>query len=117
MRSMAESARFIDLPGYEAPEENETIWRYMNFDRFVSMFSIESLWFSSKQQLVRSDPFEGIEYPNLTIEDALSNAISLGGDEASGVRQLRGMEILETGAITLEQAEDLRRGRNESMAI
>jgi hypothetical protein len=61
---MPEHAQSIDFPGYEAPNEDETVWRYMNFDRFVSMLSTKSLWFSSRHQLVRADPFEGIEYPS-----------------------------------------------------
>src|SRR5690349_3516547 len=114
---MPEHAQFIDFSGYEAPKDDETVWRYMNLDRFVSMLSTKSLWFSSRQQLVRSDPFEGIEYPLLTIEDALSNVISLSADEESGLRQLRGMEILDAGAMTPEQVEELRLDRNEQAAM
>jgi hypothetical protein len=53
----------------------------------------------------------------LTIEDALSNVISLSDDEESGIRQLRGMAILDAGGMTPEQVEALRLHRNEQAAM
>ncbi|WP_216726459.1 hypothetical protein [Hymenobacter siberiensis] len=42
---------------YESPDENSDLWRYMDFAKFVSMLSTQSLWFSSAASF--EDPFEG----------------------------------------------------------
>lgn len=45
-------------PEFEPPEdENCTIWRYLDFTKFVSLISTSSLWFARVDQL--GDPFEG----------------------------------------------------------
>ncbi|MBU4274964.1 hypothetical protein KKE19_04100 [Patescibacteria group bacterium] len=52
-------------PVFEEPsDENSTIWRYLDFTKFVSLLDKKSLWFSKSDKL--GDPFEG-SFPEVNI--------------------------------------------------
>lgn len=42
---------------YEIPEINDTLWRYMDLGKFISLISKEELYFASAESFI--DPFEG----------------------------------------------------------
>lgn len=50
---------------FKAPAEDEALWRYMDFTKFVSMISSKSLYFTRPDKY--SDVFEG-SYPKKTIQ-------------------------------------------------
>jgi hypothetical protein len=49
-----------DHPVFETPNENQLLWRYMSFPKFVSMLTTSALWFCNAEVLAKDDPFEGI---------------------------------------------------------
>ena len=58
-------------PSFESPEnENEKIWRFMDFTKFIDVLVNQSLYFCRTDLM--NDPFEGI-YPFYRIEDVLKN--------------------------------------------
>jgi len=49
---------YVECPNLEKPKnENATIWRYMDFTKFVSLLDRRELFFSRTDRL--GDPFEG----------------------------------------------------------
>jgi hypothetical protein len=61
---------FEEHPNFIAPEGNEIIWRYMEFQRLVSLHSTQQLWFTSRKKLQEQDQFEGV-YPDTEPIDEL----------------------------------------------
>ena len=43
------------------PKETNLLWRYMDFTKFVSIISTQSLFFPSTRILQKIDPWEGTE--------------------------------------------------------
>lgn len=48
-------------PAVSMPEENEKLWRYLGFERYVELISKSTLWFARADQF--EDPFEGSVTP------------------------------------------------------
>lgn len=53
-----------NLKGITLPKETDFLWRYMSFEKFVSLLSEESLFFSRVDKF--EDPFEGFIPPSVT---------------------------------------------------
>ncbi|HEY56554.1 MAG TPA: hypothetical protein G4N90_03860 [Dehalococcoidia bacterium] len=51
-------------PGLVTPNDNMTIWRYMDFTKFVSLLDKQALFFCRADKL--GDPFEG-SYPKINV--------------------------------------------------
>jgi len=47
--------------------DNQIIWRYMDFTKFLSLLQFSSLFFCTCSQMQNMDPFEG-NYPGKNIE-------------------------------------------------
>ena len=45
------------LPGISSPEDRDTLWRYLSFEKFASLLSTKSLYFATADEF--EDPFEG----------------------------------------------------------
>lgn len=45
------------LPGIPLPKDRDILWRYLSFEKFVSLLSTKSLYFATANQF--EDPFEG----------------------------------------------------------
>ena len=54
------------LPGITTPEDTACLWRYMSFEKFVSLLATETLFFTRADKF--DDPFEGFT-PPLVKED------------------------------------------------
>lgn len=53
------------LPG----DKGATVWRYMNFDQFVSLLNTNALWFSRGHVLKQLEPYEGrLPLPNTSMD-------------------------------------------------
>lgn len=67
---------YEEHPVFKAPSESTTIWRYMDFTKFVSLLDRQALFFV-KGLTLKDDPFEG------AIPDSMFNEIirQVGGDE------------------------------------
>ncbi len=50
---------FEDHPLFTDPEETKTIWRYIDFTKFVSILDKNSIFFPSARELQKIDPWEG----------------------------------------------------------
>jgi hypothetical protein len=77
-----------DHPTFKPPkDENTTIWRYMDFTKFVSLLSTRSLFFARSDRL--GDPFEG-SWPanNLAARRELFTSMGFTSDAASIVGRL-----------------------------
>lgn len=69
---------FHDHPLFMLPaNEESTVWRYMNFDQFVSLLNTNALWFSRGHILKRLEPYEGrLPLPNANMDvQSLANKI------------------------------------------
>ncbi len=49
------------LPGIGLPEDTDLLWRYMSFEKFVSLLNTKSLFFTRADKF--DDPFEGFTHP------------------------------------------------------
>lgn len=47
------------LPTFNTPDDEQVVWRYMSFSKFMSLISSGSLWFARADILQASDPMEG----------------------------------------------------------
>jgi hypothetical protein len=54
-------------PTFNTPADDQVIWRYMSFSKFMSLISSGSLWFSRADILQASDPMEG-RVPDAQVE-------------------------------------------------
>lgn len=54
-------------PTFNTPADEQVIWRYMSFSKFMSLISSGSLWFSRADILQASDPMEG-RVPDAQVE-------------------------------------------------
>lgn len=50
---------FVDLIGLKRDDYRSTIWRYVDFPKFVSMLETRSLYFTRADNLLKLDPYEG----------------------------------------------------------
>src|SRR5689334_3019212 len=61
---------FSVKPSYDMPDEHTTIWRYMDFAKFVSLLDKEALYFARADTF--DDKFEGaIPKPTIKAREAL----------------------------------------------
>lgn len=68
----------ILIPGFEPPEDrNCTIWRYMNFTKFVDMLEHGGLFFTRADKL--GDPFEGSWDKPFVLSESTIPAITVEG--------------------------------------
>ena len=51
------------LPGISVPNNNDNLWKYMSFEKFVSLLDTESLFFTRADKF--DDPFEGFTPPSV----------------------------------------------------
>ncbi len=52
---------FVERPDlFHLPPGESTIWRYIDFTKFVSLLEKRALYFASVETLSKSDPFEGL---------------------------------------------------------
>ena len=78
---------YSEHPIFTLPDDNETIWRYMRVEQFISMLMTKSLWFVRGNILRNIDPYEGqLPNPNLSISaeeliSSLFGGIELKSDE------------------------------------
>lgn len=47
-------------PVFVSPKDEQPLWRYMSFPKFVSLLTTSSLWFSNAEILAQDDPYEGV---------------------------------------------------------
>ncbi len=69
---------FHDHPLFMLPaNEESTVWRYMNFDQFVSLLNTNALWFSRGHILKELEPYEGrLPLPNANMDvQSLANKV------------------------------------------
>lgn len=64
------TSAFHDHPLFILPDDREsTVWRYMNFDQFVSLLNSNALWFSRGHVLKQLEPYEGrLPLPNVSMD-------------------------------------------------
>ena len=60
---------FTVLPGIKLPQDTDSLWKYMNLEKFISLLDTESLFFTRADKF--DDPFEGFMPPTVrsVIED------------------------------------------------
>lgn len=46
-------------PEFDTPSDETTIWRYLDFPKFISFLSSSSLWFTKLSVFQKDDPYEG----------------------------------------------------------
>lgn len=56
------------LPGITTPEDTACLWRYMSFEKFVSLLATKTLFFTRADKF--DDPFEGFTPPSVTLPTA-----------------------------------------------
>ena len=61
---MYKNNEIIKLYNYD---DNQVIWRYMDFTKFLSMLQYQALFFCTCKKMQDMDPFEG-EYPKRNLE-------------------------------------------------
>ncbi len=47
----------------DIPKDDEKVWRYLDFAKFLSLLDKQAIYFASLEKLADSDKFEGL-YPN-----------------------------------------------------
>lgn len=52
-----------ELPGIDIPKDTDFLWRYMSFEKFVSLLYTRSLYFTRSDKF--NDPFEGFTPPSV----------------------------------------------------
>ena len=61
------------------PSDNDTLWRYMNLEKFIALLQTQKLYFTRADVLAQSDPYEGAitenEQRQFKLEDALAQII------------------------------------------
>lgn len=67
--SDASTTAFQDHPLFKVPPNKDTsVWRYMNFDQFISLLNTQTLWFSRGHIFQQNEPYEGrLPLPNATM--------------------------------------------------
>ena len=65
---------YKELEGNHIPQNDATLSRYMNFEKFVNILATESLFFTRADKF--DDPFEGFTPPLIT--DIYNNAVNRG---------------------------------------
>ena len=72
---------YQERPGFELPPDDATLWRYMDFTKFVSLLDRQALFFSRAIDL--GDPFEGsLPKRNLEqIDEHVSNLDNIPEDQ------------------------------------
>ena len=64
---------FVRHPAFEQPsDENVSLWRYMDFTKFISLLETSCLYFCRADRLRLDDPFEG-SFPKLEYEYLAKN--------------------------------------------
>ena len=53
------------LTGITPPKDTDFLWRYMSFEKFVSILDTKSLFFTSPDKFKFYDPFEGFTPPSV----------------------------------------------------
>jgi hypothetical protein len=68
--SDASTMAFQDHPLFKVPQNKETsVWRYMNFDQFISLLNTQALWFSRGHIFQKNEPYEGrLPLPNTNMD-------------------------------------------------
>ena len=79
---------YQERPGFELPPDDATLWRYMDFTKFVSLLDRQALFFSRAIDL--GDPFEGsLPKRNLEqIDEHVSNLDNIPADQKGLVLDL-----------------------------
>ena len=72
---------YQELPIFELPPDDATLWRYMDFTKFVSLLEKQALFFSKPDRL--GDPFEGsLPKKNLEhIDEHVDNLVNVPADQ------------------------------------
>ena len=65
---------YKEVDGITPPDDWDTLWRYMNFEKFVNILATEFLFFTRADKF--DDPFEGFTPPLIT--DIYNNAVNRG---------------------------------------
>ena len=52
-----------ELPGIELPDDADFLWKYMSFEKFVSLLGTKSLYFTRADKF--EDPLEGFIPPSV----------------------------------------------------
>lgn len=52
----------LELPGIELPDDADFLWKYMSFEKFVSLLGTKSLYFTRADKF--EDPLERRFYPS-----------------------------------------------------
>jgi hypothetical protein len=83
-------------PSFRAPHSAARLWRYMEFAKFVSLMTSQSLWFCNLDLLARDDPFEA-SFPRPNLDHRRWNAAAdMSAEAATFVRaQMREGELFE----------------------
>ena len=76
---------FETHPDLELPAPVETIWRYMDFTKFVDLLDSRKLFFSNLCKL--EDPYEGL-YPSLQWERMKADYSKVPGNSDVGIQRL-----------------------------
>ncbi|MBX3084826.1 MAG: hypothetical protein KF716_24540 [Anaerolineae bacterium] len=66
----------VDHPSFIQPDENTTIWHYMDFTKYVSLLEKNALFFSTVSVLRKMDEHEGT-YNEATIAASKENSLSV----------------------------------------
>ena len=81
---------YEEHPLFNPPDDDATLWRYMDFMKFVSLLDTQSLFFARADKL--GDPFEGsFPKPNadMRVEESRELREHLSDDSASKVIEMR----------------------------
>ena len=89
---------YEDFPPAEKPADDATIWRYMDFTKFVSMLDTQSLYFARVHDLALADPFEGA-YTN--VAEFVDVSISWASEEERKKVKDNLNRVMRRGAKTL----------------
>jgi hypothetical protein len=72
-------------PRIEVPDPGESLWRFMDFTKFMSLLERAALYFSSARKFLDVDPFEG-SYPR---ENSLTEQARRTGMDLAGIIRAR----------------------------
>lgn len=78
--------------------EDELVWRYMDFTKFVSFLESRSLYFARADKL--GDPFEGsLPKRNVNAREAIQKSVSLPPDIPQKIQEQYWKQVASTGEI------------------
>ena len=110
---------YKELYGITTPDDGDTLWRYISFEKFVNMLATESLFFTRAYKY--DDPFEGYIHIEVTISTLNSLIHNINNTEWDNAHELV-VGAIENRIQREEQGKDVmcncwHKNDDESMAM